>query len=61
LLLSSLSRDQPEIGQWNLVQLARAMILGGLLTEVEAASALGAYADTLTEVGLGTAACSTPV
>ena len=61
LLLSSLSRDQPEIGQWNLVQLARAMILGGLLTEEEAAPALGAYADTLTEVGLGTAACSTPV
>ncbi|PRW57632.1 seleno O isoform B [Chlorella sorokiniana] len=42
-------RDQPEIGQWNLVQLARAMILGGLLTEEEAAPALGAYADTLTE------------
>ena len=56
-----MSRDQPEIGQWNLVQLARAMILGGLLTEEEAAPALGAYADTLTEVGLGTAACSTPV
>ena len=42
--------DQPEIGQWNLIQLARALILGGLLTEEEAAPALQAYAETLTEV-----------
>lgn len=45
------------------MQLARAMILGGLMTEEEAAPALGAYADTLTEVRTAVAsswgACST--
>lgn len=45
------------------MQLARAMILGGLMTEEEAAPALGAYADTLTEVRTAVASswgvCST--
>ena len=46
-------REQPQIGQWNLVQLARSLIVAGLLTEEQAAPALEAYADTLTEVGAG--------
>jgi hypothetical protein len=46
-------REQPQIGQWNLVQLARSLIVAGLLTEEQAAQALEAYADTLTEVGVG--------
>ncbi|KAL4852996.1 hypothetical protein ACK3TF_005970 [Chlorella vulgaris] len=39
----------PEIGQWNLVQLARALIVAGLMTEEEASPALAAYAASLTE------------
>lgn len=45
-------REQPEIGQWNLVQLARALVVAGLLSEEEAAPALAAYAETLTQAGL---------
>lgn len=33
------------------MQLARALVMAGLLTEEEAAPALQAYADTLTQVG----------
>jgi hypothetical protein len=44
-------REQPEIGQWNVVQLARALVAAGLLTEEEAGPALAAYSETLTEVG----------
>lgn len=42
-------RDQPEIGQWNVLQLARALVVANLVTQEEAAGALQAYATTLTE------------
>ena len=41
-------RNQPEIGQFNLIMLARAFIAAGLMEEEEAAGALRAYADALT-------------
>ncbi|KAL4433856.1 hypothetical protein ABPG75_000297 [Micractinium tetrahymenae] len=42
-------RDQPEIGQWNVLQLARALVVADLVTQEEASEALQAYAATLTE------------
>ncbi|KAL4419101.1 hypothetical protein ABPG77_010040 [Micractinium sp. CCAP 211/92] len=42
-------RDQPEIGQWNVLQLARALVLANLVSQEETAEALQAYATTLTE------------
>ncbi|PSC69159.1 seleno O [Micractinium conductrix] len=41
-------RDQPEIGQWNVLQLAKALVVAGVITEDEAAAALQAYADVIT-------------
>lgn len=41
-------RAQPEIGQWNLLQLARALVLAGLMNEEQASDALVAYGETLT-------------
>lgn len=42
-------RDQPEIGQWNVLQLARALVVAGLMGEEEASEALRTYAKVLTE------------
>ena len=40
---------QPEIGQFNILQLARSMVLGGMMTEDEAREGLVAYGKALTD------------
>jgi len=40
-------QSQPEIGQWNIVQLARALVASNLMSEEEAADAIAAYGQTL--------------
>ena len=40
---------QPEIGQFNVLQLARTLVLAGMMTEEEARAGLVAYGEALTE------------
>ena len=42
-------QDQPEIGQWNIVQLARALVAAGLFDEEAAADGIAAYGTSLVE------------
>ena len=38
---------QPEVGQWNIVQLARALVAAGLMNEEDASDAIAAYGQSL--------------
>lgn len=40
---------QPEIGQWNILQLARAFVAGGLINEEQGADGIRAYGTALTD------------